>query len=165
VLKGMGLAHKSDAGAVRIGLRCEDDVLNAATGMNCASYLIEEMIENPIIELLVAVTLDPAHGYLLTLGAGGTQTELLQDTTSLLLPVTETDVTCALRKLRCAPVLDGYRGASAIDRTALWQAINAVQHYVIAHHGQVQEVEINPLICTSTSAIAVDALIVQGEHK
>ena len=46
---------------------------------------------------------------------------------------------------------------------SLWQAIVAVQNYVIAHHGQVQEIEINPLICTHTRAIAVDALIVQGD--
>jgi succinyl-CoA synthetase beta subunit len=127
------------------------------------AYLIEEMVQNPVIELLLAVTLDPVHGYVLTLGAGGTQTELLQDTASLILPVDEAMVDSALSKLRCAPLFDGYRGAQPIDRKSLWQAIVAVQNYVIAHHGQVQEIEINPLICTHTRAIAVDALIVQGD--
>jgi succinyl-CoA synthetase beta subunit len=131
--------------------------------MRCPTYLVEEMVQGTVIELLVAVTLDPAHGYVLTLGAGGTQTELLNDTASLLLPVNKTDVARALSRLRCAPVLDGYRGVAAIDRTALWHAIEAVQNYVIAHHGQVQEVEINPLMCTPNSAIAADALIVQGD--
>lgn len=163
VLKGMGLAHKSEAGAVRVGIIDDATLTTAAKEMNCATYFIEEMAQNSIIELLIAVTLDPAHGYVLTLGAGGTQTELLQDTASLLLPVNEADVTRALATLRCAPVLIGYRGAPAIDRAALWRAIDAVQKYVIAHHGQVQEVEINPLICTADAAIAVDALIVQGE--
>jgi succinyl-CoA synthetase beta subunit len=68
-----------------------------------------------------------------------------------------------LSSLRCAPILDGYRGAQPIDRKALWAAIDAIQKYVIAHQGQVQEVEVNPLICTPTSAVAVDALIVQGD--
>ena len=165
VLKGLGLAHKSENGAVRVGLTNFAEVINAQKTMNCDEYLLEEMIENPITELLIAVTLDPAHGYVLTLGAGGTLTELLQDTTSLILPVTEADVTKALNNLRCAPILDGYRGAQAIDCKALWQAIDTVQNYVIAHRGQVQEVEINPLICTSTQAIAVDALIVQGDAQ
>lgn len=165
VLKGLGLAHKSENGAVRVGLTNFVEVIDAQKTMNSAGYLLEEMVENPIVELLIAVTLDSAHGYVLTLGAGGTLTELLQDTTSLILPVAEGDVTKALNNLRCAPILDGYRGSPAIDCKALWQAIDAVQNYVIAHQGQVQEVEINPLICTSTRAIAVDALIVQGDAQ
>jgi len=165
VLKGLGLAHKSENAAVRVGLTTRAELDLALKEMNFKSYLIEEQVENSILELLIAVTLDPAHGYILTLGAGGTLTELLQDTASLVLPVTESDVDTALASLRCAPILDGYRGAQAVDRKAIWIAIEAVQNYVIAHQGQVQEVEINPLICTSSSAIAVDALIVQGDPK
>lgn len=163
VLKGLGLAHKSESGAVHVGLTNIETVKSARAKMNCEEYLLEEMIQNSIVEMLVAVTVDLAHGYVLTLGAGGTLTELLKDTTSLVLPVTENDVTQALSSLRCAPILDGYRGAQPIDRKALWAAIDAIQKYVIAHQGQVQEVEVNPLICTPTSAVAVDALIVQGD--
>ncbi|MGB7316720.1 MAG: acetate--CoA ligase family protein [Planktotalea sp.] len=163
VVKGLGLAHKSEAGAVRVSLQSKQAAIDAARDMNVKAYLVEEMVQNSIVELLVAVTLDPAHGYVLTLGAGGTQTELLQDTASLLLPASEQSVTMALGTLRCAPLLDGYRGAPGIDRAALWHAIDAVQRYVIAHHGQVQEVEINPLICTPSHAVAVDALIVKGD--
>ena len=36
--------------------------------------------------LLVGVTLDPAHGYVLTLAAGGVLTELLQDRVNLSFP-------------------------------------------------------------------------------
>ncbi len=163
VVKGSGLAHKTEAGAVRVSLATPEAAELAAKEMKCERYLIEEMVQNSIVELLLAVTLDAAHGYVLTLGAGGTQTELLQDTASLLLPITEADMTECLASLRCAPLLDGYRGGPAIDRAALWQAVNAVQNYVIAHQGQVQEVEINPLICTPDSAVAVDALIVTGD--
>ncbi|MEP5155322.1 acetate--CoA ligase family protein, partial [Planktotalea sp.] len=163
VVKGMGLAHKSEAGAVRVGLQTGEAVQDAAIAMDCESFLIEEMVQGAVIELLLAVTLDAAHGYVLTIGAGGTQTELLQDTASLVLPVTEADVTQALSTLRCAPLLDGFRGAQGIDRAALWRAVDALQAYVIAHHGRIQEVEINPLICTPNDAVAVDALIVKGE--
>lgn len=163
VLKGLGVAHKSELGAVEIGLTTIVALTNVCRRMNCESYLLEEMVENPIIELLVSVLLDPVHGYVLTLGAGGTLTELLDDTATLLLPVSQTDVMKALASLRCAPVFDGYRGAQGVDYKAIWQAIEAIQNYVIAHHGLVQEVEINPLICTPDTAVAVDALIVQGD--
>lgn len=163
VVKGMGLAHKSEAGAVRVGLPDATAVAEAASVMDCESFLVEEMVQGAVLELLLAVTLDPAHGYVLTLGAGGTQTELLQDTASLVLPVQESDVTAALATLRCAPLLDGFRGAQGVHRKALWRAVEALQTYVIANHGRVQEVEINPLICTPSDAVAVDALIVKGE--
>ena len=123
------------------------------------ALLIEEMITDGVAELLVGVLKDPAHGFVLTLGAGGTLTELLQDTASLLLPVDGVDIVSALQTLRCAPLLSGYRGAPAADQSALVDTILALQTYVLAHADTVSEVEVNPLICTPTRAVAVDALI------
>jgi len=102
---------------------------------------------------------DPAHGFVLTLGAGGTLTEILKDTQSLLLPVARTDILDALSRLKCAPLLAGYRGRPAADMDAIAGAILTVQAYVLAHADTVSEVEINPLICTPTRAVAADALI------
>ncbi len=76
-----------------------------------------------------------------------------------LLPVSETDILDALVRLRLAPVLAGYRGKPGADRDAIVRAVLAVQDYVSAHAGQVEEVEINPLICTPDRAVAADALI------
>ena len=110
-------------------------------------------------ELLVGVTRDPAHGFVLTLGAGGILTEILQDTVSLLLPVTDTEIKTALGTLACAPLLAGYRGKPAAHLPAIVDAVLAVQAYVLAHADSVSEAEINPLICTPNRAIAADALI------
>ena len=158
VLKGLGFAHKSEAGAVAIGLQAHQ-VEAAASAMQAGSFLVEEMITDPVAELLIGVTRDPAHGFLLTLGAGGVLTELWQDTTSLLLPVTAVQIGDALQALRIAPLLNGYRGKSGADIPAIIAAIMSVQAYVIAHQDTISEVEINPLICTTSAAIAVDALI------
>jgi acyl-CoA synthetase (NDP forming) len=162
VLKGEGPAHKSEAGAVVLGLTTPDAVLRAAQAMGATSFLIEDQIGGAIAELLVGVVRDAAHGFVLTLGAGGVRAELLADTVCLLLPVTATDIDAALDRLRLAPVLTGYRGAPGIDRDALVAAVLAVQDYTIAHADTVAEVEVNPLICTATAAIAVDALIRTG---
>jgi len=158
VLKGQGLAHKSEMGAVMLGLHA-DGVEAAAQAMQADSFLVEEMIANPVAELLVGVIRDPAHGFLLTLGAGGVLTELWQDTVSLLLPVTGPQTAEALQRLRIAPLLNGYRGKPGADLSAIIDAVMAVQAYVIAHLDAISEVEINPLICRTDSAIAVDALI------
>jgi acyl-CoA synthetase (NDP forming) len=158
VLKGQGLAHKSEAGAVILGL-APDAVEGRAMSMQADSFLVEEMIADPVAELLIGVTRDPAHGFLLTIGAGGVLTELWQDTVSLLLPVTPPQVARAVQRLRIAPLLNGYRGKPAADLGAITQAVMAVQAYVIAHQDVISEVEVNPLICGTDNAIAVDALI------
>ncbi|NOR29624.1 MAG: CoA-binding protein [Sulfitobacter sp.] len=158
VLKGQGLAHKSEAGAVVVGL-APDAVEGRARDMPTDSFLVEEMVESPVAELLIGVTRDPAHGFLLTIGAGGVLTELWQDTVSMLLPVEPAQIQDALQNLRIAPLLNGYRGKPGADLGAITKAIMSVQAYVIAHQDAISEVEVNPLICGTDSAIAVDALI------
>jgi acyl-CoA synthetase (NDP forming) len=165
VLKGEGLAHKTEAGAVKLDLTSAEAVVNAARSMNCAHYLVEQMVPGAVAELLVGVICDPAHGYVLTLGAGGTLTELMSDSFSLLIPASEDAVEVAMMQLRIAPLLSGYRGKPAADIPAIVSAIKAVQSYVEASAGRVAEVEINPLLCLPDGAVAVDALIIAGEEK
>ena len=68
-------------------------------------------------------------------------------------------IRAALSRLRCAPLLRGYRGRPAADMGAILAAVAAVQAYVLANAESVGEVEVNPLICTPRRAVAVDALI------
>ncbi|MEM6305438.1 MAG: acetate--CoA ligase family protein [Pseudomonadota bacterium] len=159
VVKGEGVAHKTEAGAVRLGLGSAQDAREAARAMNAQSYLVEQMITDTIAELLIGVVRDPAHGFVLTLGAGGTLTELLEDTRSLLIPATPKAVKDALLALRIAPMINGYRGAPPADLEGIIAAILAVQDYTIANASALTEIEINPLICTPTRAVAADALL------
>ena len=159
VLKGEGFAHKTEAGAVRLNLMTPDAVRDAAQAMGAASLLVEEMVTGTVAELLVGVVRDPAHGFVLTLAAGGTMTELLADATSVLIPASEADIDAALGRLRIAPLLDGWRGAPAASRPAIIAAVLAVQAYVVDNVALVEEVEVNPLLCLPTRAVAADALI------
>ncbi len=162
VLKGVGLAHKSEAGAVRLGLT-HDALAQAARDMPGARFLIEEMVRDGVAELLVGVVRDPAHGFVLTIAAGGVLTELMRDSVSVLVPASRGAVRAALEGLRIAPLLAGYRGGPGVDMGALLDAVAAVQAYVLANADTLDEVEINPLICTPSRAVAVDALIRKGE--
>lgn len=158
VLKGMGIAHKSEAGAVRLNLGA-GDVEAAAAEMPVSRFLIEEMVRGAVAELLVGITRDPAHGFVLTLAAGGVLTELLEDSASLLLPAARDDMETALRGLKVFALLAGFRGKPAADLGAILDAIEAIQAYALANADDLEEVEVNPLICTATGAIAADALI------
>lgn len=165
VLKGEGVAHKTEAGAVVLNLADAGAVEAAATRMQASSFLVEQMVTGGVAELLVGVVRDPAHGFVLTLGAGGTLTEILRDTVSMLVPTPRDDIREALNKLKISPLLAGYRGAPPANVEAVLDAVMAVQGYVTAQAARLEEIEINPLICTPSAAIAADALITIGEDE
>jgi acyl-CoA synthetase (NDP forming) len=163
VLKGAGVAHKTEAGLVALDLRSADCVAHAARAMGAQTYLLEEMITGIVAELLIGVVLDAAHGYVLTLGAGGTLAEIMDDTAALLVPATRADIQTALRGLKIFTLLNGYRGQARADLKAIVDATLSIQAYVVQNHGRVEEVEVNPLLCLPERAIAADALIRIGE--
>ena len=159
VLKGAGIVHKTEVGAVALSLPNVQAVQSAANAMSTTQFLIEEMITGTVAELLIGVVKDPAHGFVLTIGAGGTLTELLQDSVSILIPSSKANIKQFLTSLKIHKLLLGYRGGSAADIAGIIDAIMAVQDYVLANVEHLQEIEINPLICTPDAAIAADALI------
>jgi len=161
VLKGEGIAHKTEAGAVALNLRSARAVAEAARAMPSEQFLVEQMVTGTVADLLIGVVRDPAHGYVLTLAAGGTLTELLDDSVSLLVPSPPQAVRDALGRLKLFRLLCGYRGAPPADIEAIVKAIMAVQSYVEAAHPH--EIEINPLLCGPHGAVAADALIRIGD--
>jgi len=159
-LKGMGFAHKTEAGAVRLGLSTLDGQADmpGATG-----YLAEEMVTGVVAEVLMGLRRDPVYGVTLTLGLGGVAAELLADTVTLVAPVEADEIAAALRRLRLWPLLDGYRGRARADTGALIDAALAAQALMLASR-RVQEIEINPLMLRTQGAVAVDAVIWEDEE-
>lgn len=159
VLKAEGHAHKTEAGAVRLNLQDADAVDAAARAMAAAAFLVEEMVHPIRLELLVGIHRDPAHGFVLTLAAGGILAELFDERAHLLLPVRAQDIDAALAGLRLDRIVRGYRGAAPLPRARILEAALALQDFAIAHADRLEEVEINPLLITDGRAIAADALI------
>ena len=156
-LKALGHAHKSETGAVRVGLRNHDDVVAALAAMPASeSYLVESTVTDVIAEVLVAVRRDPPIGWLITLGFGGVTTEIWGDVTHLLAPVTADDVRLALTKLRSYPLLSGFRGRPAADIDALVALVVTLSDAIVGT--DVVEVELNPVLVGREGATAVDAL-------
>lgn len=164
-LKSLGLTHKSDFDGVVLGLSGKAAVLDAVQKMPGQGFLVEAMVPDGLVELLVGVVADPAHGYVMTLAAGGVLTEILQDSAHLLIPASREDIRSSLMSLRLAPMLSGYRGRPACDLEAVLDVVMALQECVAAQGGRVDEVEINPLVVTSDSAVAVDVLFRMGEDS
>jgi len=154
-LKGLGFAHKTEAGAVRLGLTSLE---GQADMVGASGYLVEEMVTGTVAEILLGLRRDPIYGVTLTLGMGGVTAEVLADTVTLVLPVEEADVLAALGRLRLFALLDGYRGRSKADLGTLVEIAVRLGAQMIADPS-LEEIEINPILVKASGAVAVDALI------
>jgi len=163
----VGFAHKSDIGAVRVGLRDGDEVRNAATellalplpdGVTRRGLLVAAFVDGR--QLIVGGRRDPAFGPVVLVGLGGIFAEALDDVSIRLAPVSAADAAAMLDGLRGRRLLGPVRGQPPIDREAVIDAIVRVSHAMIAHP-EVDEVDINPLISSPAQTVAVDALVVE----
>ncbi|WHS30504.1 acetate--CoA ligase family protein [Brucella sp. NM4] len=168
------LAHKTEVGGVALNIRSRNDAIAAAERMvasvkqhdasiELTTFLMEPMQAAPLAELIVGVKRDPLFGLVLVIGAGGILVELLKDATPLLLPVSRADVENALRGLKSFALLDGFRGKPKVQLEPVIDAVMAIAAYAGDHRHNLLELDVNPLMLGTDSAIAVDALII--EHR
>lgn len=162
VLKALGVAHKTEAGAVALNLKDAKAVSDAASKMAATDgFLVEQMIDRPVAELIVGASRDPVFGLSLTLGAGGVFVELLEDSFILPLPTTRSEISEAISRLRIAKLIDGYRGRPKGDLEATVTAVARAADYVVMNAARLEELDINPLMVLPEGhgVAAVDALI------
>ncbi|TIL45592.1 acetate--CoA ligase family protein [Mesorhizobium sp.] len=168
-LKALGVTHKSELGAVRLNLRDAESVSTAAHDLDAlgTGLYVERMVRDGVAELLVGFTRDPMFGAVMTLGTGGVLVELLRDSVTLMLPATRDDIEAALRGLKLFPLLEGYRGRPKADLAAAIDAISGIAAFVQQNAGEIEELDINPLIVCAQGkgAWIADALLVLGENK
>ena len=159
VIKALGSAHKSELGEVFLNLENQKSVKEALRKISKKHVIVEKMIGDAVVELLVGIVHDPAHGMLLTVGAGGVLTEILSDTSSILLPSSKSEVLDCFNQLKISKVAKGYRGALGVDINQIIDAIMKIQDFVLDNRDKLFEIEINPLIVTTSEVIVADALI------
>ncbi|PYB77686.1 acetate--CoA ligase family protein [Rhizobium wuzhouense] len=162
-VKGIGIAHKSDVGAVRLNIRSASEVFAAATAMSSIAdrFLVEKMAPKPVAELIVGALRDPVVGPVLTLGAGGVLVDLIDDSTILLLPTNPAEIGKAIDGLRVSKLIAGYRGGPPGDKNALVQLVACVADYVADNATRLEELDLNPVLVLpeGEGVIAVDAFI------
>ena len=159
VIKALGSAHKSELGEVFLNLENKKSVKEVLRKISKKHVIVEKMIGDAVVELLVGIVHDPAHGMLLTVGAGGVLTEILSDTSSILLPSSKSEVLDCFNQLKISNIAKGYRGALGVDINQIIDAIMKIQDFVLDNRDKLFEIEINPLIVTTSEVIVADALI------
>ncbi len=169
-LLSAALAHKTEAGAIRLGLRSTVEVAEAvaaitesvarnAPGIDRSTFLVERMIGEPIAELLVGIRLDEQFGQVLVLASGGILVELLRDSRALLLPTNHQAVSQALASLKLSRLLDGYRGRAAGDREAAIDVVLKLASFAHRERAQLRELDVNPLMVLTHGVVAVDVVL------
>ena len=162
-VKALGVAHKSEAGAVQLNLKSGDEVKAAAEALSGlgAGLLVEAMVRDAVAELLLGVVRDAQFGLLMTIAAGGVLTELFCDAVTLLLPASEEDMREAILSLKLAELLGGFRGRPAGDIDAAVAAAVAIARFAEANAATLEELDVNPLMVLrkGQGAVAADALI------
>ncbi|MEL7013362.1 MAG: acetate--CoA ligase family protein [Pseudomonadota bacterium] len=162
------LLHKTEVGAVRIGLRSKDEVTAALQKMRedmarlapdiaLDQVLVETMAPDVVAEIMASVTFDPATGPMMMIAGGGVEAELWNDSTLLAAPFTRPALEHALDYLKVSKRIAGWRGAPAGDRDALLDMLEALASF--AAQSGAEEIEINPILVGRTGAVAVDAVL------
>jgi len=163
-----GLVHKTDAGAVLLGLDGPDAARAGFASLaerfagKFSGALVQPMIAGGT-EVIIGVVQEPVFGPLVVFGLGGVATEVLGDHAARLAPLTGTDADDLIHSIRAAPLLLGHRGQPPADVAALRDALLRISR-LADDLPQVAELDLNPVIARSDGVTAVDARIRVTSH-
>ena len=157
------LLHKSDRGAVKIGIENKTALRKAMKQLWSlfpgAPLLVEQRV-TPGVELIAGLTHDAQFGPCLMIGVGGIFTEIYQDVDFLVLPVERHDVLRTLKGLKGYQLLTGFRGRPACDVEKVADALLGFAQFGMEAAPYYDTVDINPLVVNPHGIVALDVKIV-----
>jgi len=165
VMKGLtpGGLHKTEAGLVKLNIDSPDQVEKAFTDLTQAmdgqgKILVQQQIKGDL-ELIAGVVQDPQFGPCVMIGLGGVMAEVLDDAVFGVAPLDHGDALALVGRLKHQKLLNGFRGAAAVDRDALADILSALGQLAM-DNPQIKEIDVNPLVVANAKPIAVDASII-----
>jgi acetyltransferase len=169
------IAHKTEAGGVRLGLTDPDEVRRAfgeivesarryQADAEIRGVLVQEMVP-PGTEMIAGLKRDPQFGMTLVVGLGGIFVEILKDVALGIVPLERSDIEAMVDSLRCRAILDGARGRPKGDVPALVGALLRLARLAVDLGHGIDQLDINPLIVLpeGKGVRAVDALIIKRQ--
>ena len=159
------IVHKSEVNGVEVGLEnaaALTDVFRDFSKLEgFAGVLIEPLVSG--IELIIGAKIDYQFGPIILLGIGGTGVEIYQDIALRMAPLSDSDVSSMVESLKGAKLLKGYRGAEPIDIPALIRLVHHFSVLVVDLADHIDTIDLNPVKCTGTTCVVVDARIILAE--
>jgi len=166
------IAHKSDAGLVRLRVAPEDV---AATGAELIALarknrpdariegILVQRMEPGLMELMLGFRRDPEVGPVVVVSTGGVAAEIRPSMSVRIAPVTEQTAREMLKEIPELRLVSGFRGMPQSDLDALARAIERFSH--LAALPEISEAEANPVLLREGDAgpVAVDGLVIARE--
>ena len=169
------IIHKTEAGAVALRLKDEEELRNAfgrllerslkaMPGARVRGMLVQEMVTGGV-ECMIGVKRDPVFGPFVAVGLGGIYVEILKDLSLRHAPVDSEEARLMITSLRGFPLLSGARGSAPKDIDALAEMVSRVSLMSLAEES-LAELDINPVLVLDEGegAIAVDAAAIRGSR-
>ncbi|MCI3951813.1 MAG: CoA-binding protein [Burkholderiales bacterium] len=165
------ILHKSDAGGVKVNLQSEAEVAQAIKAMMQQPLIAQSRIDGFLVEemapagqeMVIGGLRDADFGPLVMVGLGGIFVEVLADVAFRICPITRLDAQEMLAELKGAAILEGARGRRAVSKSAIVDTLLKVggeNGLLMRHASDIKEADVNPLIVSDKSAVAVDARFV-----
>jgi len=170
VLKALvpGLLHKTEAGAVAIGLADADALASAWEAMAAAlarqghgleRALVERMEQGPGVEVMAGLHRDPVFGPVVSFGLGGVMVEALGDVTHRAAPFGRAEARAMIDEIRGRALLGPLRGRPGADLDALADLLVTVA--ALGARGDIAEMDLNPVRAGPAGAVVLDAVILR----
>ncbi|MDF9406837.1 acetate--CoA ligase family protein [Pelotomaculum isophthalicicum JI] len=162
------IIHKSDAGGVRLNIgnarqleeaftEMRREIENKQNGARLDGVIIQEHLDKGT-ELILGCKRDPQFGPVLAFGAGGVFTEVMDDISLRVPPLSEEELTEMIEETKISKILAGARGATAVNLDVLTGCLTKFAQLVLANPA-ISEMDINPLLAYADRVVALDARI------
>jgi len=166
-IESPAIAHKTEAGGVRLGLMdaaavraaYAEIVANAQKITSDIAGVLVQPMAKPGVEVIVGARVDQVVGAVVLVGLGGVMVELMRDTTVAIAPVSADQARAMLGRLKGYRLLTGFRGSVPVDIEALVEVIARVSELAADHAERITEIDVNPVLARPDGVLAVDALI------
>lgn len=146
--------HKSDVGGVVLNVQESNlagnyqNLINKITETlpkaRIDGVLVMPMINEDALELIIGAKTDARLGKQILVGLGGTFTEVIQDISWGLAPLTRNDIERMIAHLKIAKILAGLRGHEPFAVEKVVECLGRLSQLVV-DFPQIYEVDINPL--------------------
>ena len=159
-VKVVGPVHKSDVGGVSLNvkgeryLELEFDRMMAIPGAR--AVMVQPMLKGT--ELFVGAKYEERFGHVVLCGLGGIFVEVLRDVSSGLAPLSYAEAYSMIRSLRAYKIIQGTRGQRGVNEAKFAEIIVRLST-LLRFATEIKEMDINPLLATEISVVAVDARI------
>ena len=163
------LLHKTEAGAVKLNIQNRKHLLKEFNGLNKSlkskfgkldgKFFVEEMAPTPIAEMFLSLRNDKKFGKVLTIGMGGSLTELYNDASTFILPLSRKQLLEGISKLKIFKLINGFRNKEKINKNKILKDIFQLINIFEDKEKKCSYLEINPLFIYKESVVVIDCIL------